>query len=359
MLSRLLRGLGATSATLPELRAYCANPYSRQDGLPALPLADEPHALVWREYASEAAVQGAVAVLRALFPQFGFPIRAGISAEPAFRDATERGAPTLAGETGVEFADPRGITIAVHETPAGGVPVIVAGERADFEALVRAFAERNEPVALPAAMGACLVDGFHNWDRVARCRQPAAAALETESGAAGATPYAPLGKHGRRYQDRVLLLGSGPYGAVPAAAAGRGEQEWLRDSLRIRLEHECFHYLTARLFGVVRSNLLDELLADLAGLLSALGWYRADLALRLLGIAGDGALARDARLRVYGGSLSEEALKVLARLAVAVSRRLEGLAAELAPAARADVRVLLEWAGRGLAGLASENGRPH
>lgn len=357
MLSRLLRELGATSATLPELRAYCATPYSRQDGLPALPLADEPHLLVWREYAIEAAARGAVAVLRARFPQFGFPIRTGISTEPAFRDATERGAPAVGGADGVEFADALAVTIAVHETPAGGVPVIMAGERADFEALVRAFAERNEPVALPIAMGACLVDGLHNWDRVARHRQASDAALEPERGAAGGARSASLGKDKKRYQDRVLLLGSGPYGAVPAAAAGRGEQEWLRDSLRIRLEHECFHYLTARLFGVIRSNLLDELLADLAGMLRALGSYRADLALRLLGIDGDGALAPDARLRLYRDNLSEAALTVLAKLAVVVSRRLERLVEELAPAARADVRVLLEWAGRGLAGLASENGR--
>ena len=55
-------------------------------------------------------------------------------------------------------------------------------------------------------------------------------------------------------------------------------------SVAIRLEHECLHYLTYRLSGMIRSNVLDELVADFAGLVAATGKYSRDLAIRFLGL---------------------------------------------------------------------------
>jgi AraC-like DNA-binding protein len=65
---------------------------------------------------------------------------------------------------------------------------------------------------------------------------------------------------------------------------GLDEQEWLQLSLIIRLEHECIHYLTSRLFNLMRNNLLDELIADYGGIVAACGYYRADWFLRFLGL---------------------------------------------------------------------------
>jgi hypothetical protein len=56
---------------------------------------------------------------------------------------------------------------------AGRVPVPVAGDRSDFVSLVQAFAERNEPAPVPESMGACIVKGFNNWDRIATFRKNA------------------------------------------------------------------------------------------------------------------------------------------------------------------------------------------
>src|SRR5690606_8658311 len=54
---------------------------------------------------------------------------------------------------------------------AGPVPVLIARHRPDFVALVRALTARNEPEVVPDAMGACLVKGLADWERVAGYRR--------------------------------------------------------------------------------------------------------------------------------------------------------------------------------------------
>src|SRR5262249_52597119 len=90
---RVLRALGADDGTLPELLRYTENPYrARPAGAAArLPLAEEPHVAVWRGYAAVAAELGGGEVLRRRLVQLRFPIREGISADPAYRAATRRG----------------------------------------------------------------------------------------------------------------------------------------------------------------------------------------------------------------------------------------------------------------------------
>ena len=74
---------------------------------------------------------------------------------------------------------------------------------------------------------------------------------------------------------RVILLGQAPYSNVPAQRLGLEEDDWLRCSFRLRLAHECAHYETLRLFGNMRNNALDEILADALGQLAAFGNFSA------------------------------------------------------------------------------------
>lgn len=323
---------GAAGAALEALLAYCDNPYRAAiGGLGlALPLADEPHLEAWRRYAAEAASEGASVVLRRYFVQLAFPVRAGMSAEESYRAATRRGERPR-NQPVLEFERPEEIRIGIHAGPAGAVPFVVVGARADFEALVRAFAGRNEPIDVPRAMGACLVKGLANWDRVARYR----AAREAERGAPfGEIDWSEemtrLAPRKELYQDRFLLLSSGPYSAVEAAELGLPGDEWRERSLALRREHEAFHYLTLRLFGSIRSNLLDELVADFAGLSAAFGDYPLRYARRFLGVDTFPEPRAGGRLEVYQGDppLAAEARPALARLARAAA---EGIHEAIAP----------------------------
>lgn len=334
----ILRGLGADGAVLEEVLDYAANPY-REIALPPgfPPLAEEPQVPFWRRYAAEAGEIGTAAALSRRFPQLRFPVRAGISLEEDYRAATRRGAfDDDRPEVGLALERPEALELAVRDLAAGPVPVLVAACRADFECLVRALTSRNEPVEVPASMGACLIKGLADWERVAAHRR---AWREARGGAddeaAWAAEMATLGQRKELWQDRLILVSTGPYSAVPAGEAGCAEADWSERSVAIRLAHEGFHYLTLRLAGRIRSNLLDELVADFAGLTAAFGTYSESLARRFLGVDLLPELRAGGRIEVYRGDppLSDAALAVVARLADRATRNL----AQVAPGA-ADLR---------------------
>jgi hypothetical protein len=322
----LLAALGATGADLAELLPYLDNPYQAAAAgtPPRLPLADEPFVPFWERCAAEAAARGAFPVLRERLPQLCFPIRAGIGETAAYQAATRRGVPPSElpqDATGLELRQPEGLEIVLHRSPAGRIPLLISRCRDDFESLVRALTRRNEPWPVPRAMGAQMVAGYNNWARLAELRH----AWEATPPAQRATPTWSAEMERLRpqrdlYQDRFILLSDGPYSGVPAAALGLDDEaRWRELSLAIRREHECSHYLTRRLFGALRSNLLDELIADYVGVAAAAGRLHAGWLLRFLGLEDAPRYRRSGRLEIYRGDppLSDSAFTVLQRLVVA------------------------------------------
>ena len=329
-MSRMLQleALGASPAEAEELLAYNENVFD----LGALtsevrfPLPDEPFVAFWEAVEREARTRGAFAVLRERLPQLRFPIRAGISETEPYRAATRRGIPveTLPEATGLPIARPEAIEVVIHPSPAGRIPLLIARSRAEFVALIRALTKKNEPEPVPDAQGALMVSGYNNWSRVGELRRrwealdPAARETATWGEELQRTPR-------ELYQDRFILLSDGPYSAVPAAELGLAEAEWLEMSLIIRREHECAHYLTRRLFGSMRNNLLDELIADYAGLVAATGGFRADWFLRFVGLEEFPRYRPGGRLDLYRGKppLSDGAFRVLQSLVKSAAENLE------------------------------------
>jgi hypothetical protein len=323
-----LEALGASPAEAEELLAYNENVFD----LGALtsevrfPLPDEPFVAFWEAVEREAGTRGAFAVLRERLPQLRFPIRAGISETEPYRAATRRGLPveTLPEATGLEIARPEAIEVVIHPSPAGRIPLLIARGRAEFAALIRALTKKNEPEPIPDAQGALMVSGYNNWSRVGELRRrwealdPAAQETATWGEELQRSPR-------ELYQDRFILLSDGPYSAVPAADLGLDEAEWREMSLVIRREHECAHYLTRRLFGSMRNNLLDELIADYAGLVAATGGFRAAWFLRFVGLEEFPRYRPGGRLDLYRGKppLSDGAFRVLQSLVKSAAENLE------------------------------------
>ncbi len=317
---RRLEACGIEPADEAELLAYGAPAAADIHPAGTLPLPDEPHVTAWKRYEAEAASAGAAETLKRHFVQLRFPIAAGISEQETYRAATRQGRFEAAApfEPGLALRDPDGISIRVCPGMGGAVPVIVAGDRSDFEDLVRAFTERNEPADVPAAMGACLVRGLNNWSRIADYRAAWERAQRGEDEAASwPDEFRRLAARKEQYQDRLIILSRGPYSAVTADAAGLDEHEWLERSLVIRREHEFTHYFTYRTFGSIRSHVFDELVADFVGLLHAFGRYQPALALRFLGLESVPAIRPDGRFWVYRGQppLSDRGMTCVARLA--------------------------------------------
>lgn len=298
-----LSAFGASPGEIKELLRYNENVFdlSALGSGVELPLPDEPFVAVWEQWVEEARERGAFAVLSEHLPQLRFPIREGISGSEAYRAATLRGVSPddLPEATGLPLARPELVEIVLHPSPAGRIPLVIARGREEFAALLRAIARKNEPAPVPDAQGALMISGYNNWARI---------------GALG-PEFRRLREHKELYQDRFILLSNGPYSAVPAAELGLSEEEWREMSLILRREHECVHYLTRRLFGSMRNNVLDEILADYAGITAAAGRFRADWLLRFL----------SARLDLYRGDppLSDGAFRGLRALLEAAAENLE------------------------------------
>lgn len=350
-----LRAAGASGGVLEELLRY-DTPLLPANAVAAAAEAhypDEPFLAVWEEYARDAEERGAVAVLAARLPQMRFPVRAGVSATDEYRAATRRGEPPPEGE-GPAFANPKTVTLTLHPTLAGRLPVLVAGERADFETLVRVFSARSEPVPVPPSMGACLVKGFNNWDRVERFRRSWEG--ENPEGDWAGEGFPALLAEKALYEDRFMILSAGPYSGVPASAAGFAPAEWASLSISIRRDHECTHYATLRAAGATRVNLLDEVVADYVGLVRTFGRFRGDLARLFLGLERFPAYREGARLENYRGTppLSDGALSVLRTVCHDALLGLEAFDAALPEGARSErglLRVALALAATPLSGM--------
>jgi hypothetical protein len=322
----------ATPALREELLTYNAKPFPPETAAarPVFPLPDEPHVDAWRGYERESRESDVFTALRRHFIQLRFPIRAGISDEDGYRQATRRGifeaADAYASEA-LSLERPGLLQLSIHPTIAGHVPLLIVGHRGDFVRLVQAFSERNEPKAVLDSMGACIVKGLNNWSRIHERR---AEWMRANGGDADgwAAEFQRLIPQKELYQDGFIILSRGPYSAIPARDVGMDEAEWLERSLAIRREHELTHYFTLRAFKTIRNNVFDELIADFVGLARAFGAYRADLALRFLGLEAYPEFRAGGRLEVYRGKppLSDEAWAVARTLAVHGARNLETLA---------------------------------
>lgn len=337
----MLASLGLSASAEAALHNYCHNAFVNALGQLPEPgtLAAEPSVAAWEGYRDAAHAAGCSIweVLCQRLPQCRFPIAAGISERADYRAATRRGVYPEHAEPPV-LEQPDALTLAIHPTPAGPIPILTAATRADFVTLVRALLRRNEPVAVPDAMGAVMVAGFNNWDRIARHR----AAWERDNPQAGkaawSAAFKTLTQDRSAYQDRFIILSTGPYSGVAGADLGIDDAaHWCALSLAIRRDHECAHHATIRLFNSMRNHHHDELIADYMGITAATGSFRADWYLRFLGLEAFPAVRASGRFGNYLGDLPAESdaarglQMLLIRAAAAVEQRHQQLLARQIP----------------------------
>jgi hypothetical protein len=338
---QILRRCGADAAQTAELLAYCENRFDHTT-LPVdltFPLAAEPHALAWQQYAEGARTRGAFAELSSRLVQFSFPIAAGISADEQYRAATLRGAPVAgsAVASGLRLTRPDELQIIIHPSAAGPVAMLAPAGREDFVTLVQALTRRNEPDAIPDSMGACMVAGYNNWDRIRQHRLAWTAANgEAASDDAWRDEFRRLTAERARYQDRFIIISDGPYSNVAASEMDCDEATWRRLSLQIRVEHESVHYFTRRILDASHNNLFDEIIADYVGIVAVAGRFRADWFLRFAGLEAAAGYRRGGRLENYRGTppLTDGAFAVLQLLVRAAAGALERFDARFADESR-------------------------
>jgi hypothetical protein len=283
------------------LRLYLKG-FARADRTWSTPHLADPRLDWWRALSWEDDRVGAWALLCSALPQLCLPQRPGISCSDLYRQLVLRGdeasSPELIPSEHVLYM-PLALRLQVVQHPYVTMPVLATPDRRDFLWLVRALAHRAEPGPIQAGVHAQAISGLIHWGLIRS-----------------------LGPHQRA---SLILLHEAPYGSVPAESLpiGLDQQDWIRASCSLRLEHELTHLTTKQQLGEMRLNLLDELIADAMGQLVALAGFSAEVFERCL----------QHRWHAYVEELdSQEAQQVL-ELVQARARELE--------------LALIAWQGRG------------
>ncbi|MGI6069865.1 MAG: DUF7005 family protein [Blautia sp.] len=236
--------------------------------------------------------KGVLQVLAKRYRGLYLPVAEGMSRSQAYKEYVLQGKGsegTLAdfyGDTQDEIVD--------FYTPEGSVEVICLEKRVDFELFLQKIAYRCEPVQIRPDVGAMMISGVINWDKLDSHRRE----WEMQGRDGWAEEFRRFTADPENFKDRVLVLSVGPYSNYPPEKAGYSGASWNRISRNIRMYHECCHYVCRRRWPKNTHIVFDEVLADAVGLLGALGHYDTRLARGFLGISPDGAY-EGGRLSAY------------------------------------------------------------
>lgn len=327
--TQVLVQCGAAAAEIETLLEYNRNVFDHASlQTLTLPLDDEPFVASWMRYKAEADEIGVFNALKKRIVQFNFPIQEGMSDAEDYKNAVKKGIlnDAVRNSQGLQLCDPQGLELRIHQTPAGKIPVLIASQREDFVALLQALTRRNEPAPVPTSQGATMISGYNNWDRLWRLQD----AMRQEKGDMHVNLFWPqefkkILPQTSLYQDKCILLSRDYYSGVSPELLGLDDAAWKALSVTIRLEHECTHYFTKRVLSSMRNHLLDELIADYAGIIAAIGTFRADWFLAFVGLERYPAYRAGGRLENYRGTpaLSDRAFAILQTLVYQAAHNLE------------------------------------
>ncbi|WP_344930719.1 DUF7005 family protein [Aquimarina addita] len=305
-------------AVISEVLTYTKNKFSSVNigKLDAITDTDEPYIEAWNQYVDESKTIGVYETLKKYLVPFQFPIQKDISATDAYRDAMLRGVSTqkMESATGLQLEKPPAMQLKIYQSIAGKIPVLIIPDDTDFCAIIQAFFHKNEPIDTPESMGAALINGINNWDRIHSLKMQWQAVNPfgnwSEEFKKQIMPYPAL------YKDKIIVLSTKPYSNVSANSLGIAHNDWIDYSLQIRLAHECAHLFTLKQYGHMTTNMHDELIADYAGITKVLGRFNKKWFLCFMGLEDYPFYRKGGRLENYLGDkeMSTEAFDILKML---------------------------------------------
>lgn len=313
----ILKSYGASEKELQELLLYNNNNNKFEATCDLKNKVDEKFIEVWQIYKNEAEGLGSYNTLKKYMPQLNLPISEGISQTNEYKDVTLRGKSIecICNEDSLELLEPDSLELDIYQTLGGKIPILFTPNNYDFEKLVQALVYRNEPIEIPNSMGACIVKGYNNWDRVRRLREKWTKENKDGFWQEEFKKIIPIKD---LYQDKFIILSDKFYSGITPNQVGMNEEEWKKVSHFIRREHECTHYLTQRLYGSMQNKVQDEIIADFFGILEAMGEYKPLWALMFLGLENAPKYRQGGRLENYRGKppLSDISFDILKKITV-------------------------------------------
>lgn len=284
-----------------ELKLYVQNKFCSEQAKIHFTFEDEAYINSWENYCLKSTENGVFEIIKNCYPQFNFPIESGIDKSQVYVDAVLKGkTENIQLENNLKCKNLAGISLHIHKSIAGKVPVLTISDDQDFTEFVQCILYKNNPIFIPLSMGALLVNGINNWDRLRTLKKnwvennPLGNWKEEFSKNVLSNPHL--------YKDKIIMLSTKPYSNVSASSLEISEVAWKSASHTIRLEHECTHLYTLKKYGCASNNLHDELIADYIGISKTFGSYNKLWMLTFMGLEEYPIYRRGARLENYLGS---------------------------------------------------------
>ena len=233
------------------------------------------------------------------YPQLSLGVIEGMSQSEEYRNIVRRG--IMPEELSFPFELSGEEDEYTLRTPCGEVNVLYLPDRSIFEYFIKVLAHRNEPVELPASMGASLISGINSWRKIYAHKEE----YEKSGNTDWDEEFNRFISVKENYKDTVLIVSKGYYSALKPECIDMESDEWIDKSKTIRIYHEISHFISRRLFIENKEALRDEIVADAIGFIAAFGYYDKTLAEKVLGIENK-ELNRNGRLVNY---VSEEELE--------------------------------------------------
>ena len=310
-----------------ELSEYLKNAFNHENIIDLEVMTDEVFVKAWQGYIEESKDLGVFDTLKKHLVQLKFPIKKGMSKNSRYLKAIRKGLfePAATEACGLEIKFPEALELYLYQTLAGKIPIIFTPNREDFVTLLRALTGRNEPIAIPNAMGASIVKGYNNWSRIWAYKKQWQKSNKNNSEEDWKIEFKSIVPKKSLYQDKFIILSDNYYSDLSPKKIGIPKEKWQEMSLEIRKAHEGTHYFTERILGSARNNLLDELIADYMGILAATGTYVSDHFVLFMGLEDFPNINSNGRFQVYvdNGSISKEGTLKLAALVISASKHLE------------------------------------
>lgn len=313
-----LKELVKEEQVINELLVYSKNKFTTEKKN-TKPQLQELYINAWEKYYKESKEIGVFETLKKYIVQLQFPIQKGISKTETYINATLRGKKQT-NKLCLKLNKSSALKLEIYKSPlVGRVPVLIIPNEEDFNTIICALSNKNEPQELPKAMGASFINGINNWDRVHQLKEN----WLKQNSLGNWSLYFKENILPKPYlfKDKLIVLSAKSYSNIKSESIGLSKNTWKSSSLIIRKEHECAHLFTLKSYGKIANNMHDEIIADYAGITKALGYFNKDWFLHFVGLGNYPKYRKGGRLENYQGDskLSKEAfegLKAIVKKAV-------------------------------------------
>jgi hypothetical protein len=296
-----------------ELKTYLLNKFSLSKKKSYSTFQEEPSINFWKISLKKIfSGEDAFVELKKCYPQLNFPIETGIEKSEFYKNLVLKGKTDCINiTTYLKLTDSKSINLKLHESIAGRIPILTISNKEDFTSIIQSLLYKNNPITIPVSMGAVLINGINNWERLylLKIKWLGNNPLGdwTKEFYSNIVPYKSL------YKDKLIVLSTKPYSNVSASQLGLPDDLWISQSIAIRQEHECTHLYTLKRYGQASNNLHDELIADYIGIIKTIGYYNKEWMLLFMGLEAYPKYREGARLENYvkESSLSSEDFRQL------------------------------------------------